>query len=187
MEHMVEISEDSIELQYQFYLPYHSVINASSLTTKVQVVFDVSGVFHNDVLRRGPTVQEGLFSILVHFRKHQFVLTSDVEKMFQQINVAKEDWDLQRIIWRFNLKDLLRSYQLTTITYGTSPTSFLSTYCLIILAKSVEKEFPTASRVIAEDFYMDDLMTRADTENNFYQLQRYVRTVIDSVRLLLRE
>lgn len=119
MGHMVEVLEDSIQTQNHFYLPHHSVVKASSLTTKVRVVFDASaksasGVSLNDVLRCSPTVQQDLFSILVRFRKHQFVLTSDIEKMFRQIKVARENWDLQRIVWRSSPNELLRSYQLTT-------------------------------------------------------------------------
>ncbi|XP_060869420.1 uncharacterized protein LOC132944179 [Metopolophium dirhodum] len=68
-----------------------------------------------------------------------------------------------------------------------TPASFLSTYCLIELAKSVEKQFPCASKVIAEDFYMDDLMTGADTEDDCCQLQREVSTVLDSAKLPLRK
>ncbi|XP_060858122.1 uncharacterized protein LOC132935520 [Metopolophium dirhodum] len=192
MGHMVEVLENSVQTQKHFYLPHHSVIKASSLTTKVRVVFDASaksasGVSLNDVLKCGPTVQQDLFSILVRFRKHQFVLTSDIEKMFRQIKIAREDWDLQRIVWRSSPKELLRLYQLTTVTYGMTPASFLSTYCLIELAKSAEKQFPCASKVIAEDFYMDDLMTGADTEDDCCQLQREVSTVLDSAKLPLRK
>lgn len=192
MGHMVEVSEDSIQTPNHFYLPHHSVTKASSLTTKVRVVFyasakSASGVYLNYVLMCGPVVQQDLFSILVRFRKHQFVLTSDIEKMFRQIKVAREDWDLQRIVWRSSAEELLRSYHLTTVTYGTTPASFLSTYCLIALAQSVEKEYQRASKVIAEDFYMDDLMTGADTEEDCSQLQVDISSVLYSARLPLRK
>lgn len=192
MGHMVQVTDDSVQTQDPFYLPHHSVIKSSSLTTKVRVVFDASakstsGISLNDVLRCGPVVQQDLFSILIRFRKHQFVLTSDIEKMFRQIKVAREDWDLQRIVWRSSPEELLRSYQLTTVTYGTTPASFLSTYCLIALAKSVEKELPKASKVIAEDFYMDDLMTGADTEDDCCRLQIDVSSVLNSAKLPLRK
>lgn len=73
MGHMVEVSEDLT--RNHFYLPHHAVIKASSLTTKIRVVFDASakstsGVSLNEVLKWGPTVQQDLFSILIRFRKH---------------------------------------------------------------------------------------------------------------------
>jgi hypothetical protein len=151
------------------------------------LVKSTSGVSLNDALKCGPVVQQDLFSILARFRKHQFVLTSDIEKMFRQIKVAKEDWDLQKIVWRSSPEELLSSYQLTTVTYGTTPASFLSTYCLIALTKSVKKKYPKASKVIAEDFYMDDLMTGADTEDDCCQLQIDVSSVLISAKLPLRK
>lgn len=133
------MSEDEVPT-LSFYLPHHAVLKSSSLTTKVRVVFDASAkstsrLSLNDVLMRGPTVQEDAFGILTRFRKHQFVITSDIEKMFRQIRVAREDWNFQRILWREHPSKPLRTYQLTTVTYGTTLASFLSTQCLVTLAE----------------------------------------------------
>jgi hypothetical protein len=88
MGHMVQVMDDSTQMQNPFYLPHHSVKKASSLTTKVRVVFvasakSTSGISLNDALKCGLVVQQDLFSILVRFHKHQFVLFSDIEKMFR--------------------------------------------------------------------------------------------------------
>lgn len=187
------IGETSIP-EPSFYLPHHAVIKASSLTTKVRVVFDASaknssGLSLNDVtsLKRGPTVQEDVFGILARFRKFQYVITSDVEKMFRQVQVAKEDWNFQRIVWRPNPNERLRTYQLTTVTYGTTPASFLATQCLVSLAEKQRHTFTQAARAILHDFYMDDLMTGADTIEECYKLQREINSIMDSGKLPLRK
>lgn len=190
--HMRETTEDLRHKQVHFYLPHHAVVKPSSITTKVRVVFDASakstsGLSLNQVLKCGPTVQKDLFSILIRFRKHQVVITADVEKMFRQIKVAREDWSLQQILWRSNPKELLRTYNLTTITYGTTPASFLSTYCLITLAEEFKQSHPKASKAIMEDFYMDDLITGTETEEECSQLQRDICMILDSARLPLRK
>lgn len=102
--HMQEIT-DAISSKKVIYLPHHTVIKTANLTTKLRVVFDAStknesGVSFNEILMRGPTVQEDLFAILFCFWKHSYVITADVEKMFRQIQVEVEDKDLQRILWR---------------------------------------------------------------------------------------
>jgi len=86
-----------------------------------------SGLSLNNELKCGPTVQEDVFGILTRFRKHQYIVTSDVENMFRQVRVLEDDWNLQRIFLRQNPKEKLRTYQLTTVTYWITPASFLAT------------------------------------------------------------
>lgn len=190
--HMKEATEGIFNHHIDCYLPHHAIVKASSLTTKVRVVFDASarsstGLSLNEVLKCGPTVQQELLSILTRFRKHQIVITGDVEKMFRQIKVAKEDWGLQKVLWRSSPEEELREYYLTTVTYGTTSASFLAIYCLVTLAKSTEQSHPKASKAIFEDFYMDDIMTGAETEEECCQLHRDISMIMDSAKLPLRK
>jgi hypothetical protein len=189
--HMVEVIED-MKPNRLFYLPHHPVFKESSLTTKLRVVFDASaksttGISLNEVLLKGPTVQEELFDILVRFRKHQYVLTADVEKMFRQVAVATQDQDLQRILWRTRPSETLRSYKLTTVTYGTTSASYMATQCLVVLAEEHNQSYPEASRAIKRDFYMDDLMTGAESIEECVILQEQISLILDSAQLPLRK
>ena len=88
-----------------YYLPHHAVLKESSTTTKLRVVFDGSaktttGTSLNDVMLTGPTLQQDLLSILLRWRKHKYVHTADIEKMFRQIVVDEDDQNYQRILWR---------------------------------------------------------------------------------------
>ncbi|KAK2575356.1 hypothetical protein KPH14_000829 [Odynerus spinipes] len=100
--HMREVPSP---LDTGYYLPRHAVIKADSTTTKVRVVFDgsaktTSGLSLNDVQLVGPTVQQDLFSILIRFRKHRYVLSGDIAKMYRQIRIEARDCRFQRILWR---------------------------------------------------------------------------------------
>lgn len=192
MGHMIEVVDELPIPKPSFYLPHHAVIKSSSLTTKLRVVFDASatsssGLSLNNVLKGGPTVQEDVFGILTRFRKHQYVVTSDVEKMFRQVRVSEDDWNLQRVLWRKNPKEKLCTYQLTTVTYGTTPASFLATQCLVTLAEEVKEQYPDASRSILHDFYMDDLMTGADSVEECCKLQKEIKAILDSAKMPLRK
>ncbi|XP_051157420.1 uncharacterized protein LOC127279229 [Leptopilina boulardi] len=88
-----------------YFIPHHSIIKESSLTTKLRVVFDASaktstGKSLNDVLMVGPNVQEDLFSLLVRFRSHKYAITADIEKMYRQIIIHPKDRKYQKILWR---------------------------------------------------------------------------------------
>ncbi|XP_076661047.1 uncharacterized protein LOC143364788, partial [Halictus rubicundus] len=164
--HMTEVKDDQEHVGY--YLPHHAVVKESSSTTKVRVVFDASaksssGLSLNDTLLIGPTIQDTLFSILIRFRQHEFVLTADIEKMFRQVVVHPDDRNYQRILWRDSMSESIKTYILNTVTYGTAPAPFLSTRSLNQLAKDEAKKFPVAAEVFMRDFYIDDLLTGTDS------------------------
>jgi hypothetical protein len=137
LNHMTHINEnEAIEVPgHMCYIPHHCVRNENSQTTKLRVVFDAStktesGFSLNDVLQKGPAIQEELINILSRFRTHNFVLTADIKKMYRQIQVYDNHRDYQRILWRKNDNELIKTYRLNTVTYGTVPASYLATACL---------------------------------------------------------
>jgi hypothetical protein len=150
-----------------WFLPHHAVFKESSTTTKTRVVLDASaksttGVSLNDMLMVGPTIQQDLMSIVLRFRMHRHAMTADIPKMYRQIRLNPEDYDLQRILWRRSSDEPLKQYQIVTVTYGTAPASFLSTRCLKQLANEESSSYPRAAEVISRDMYVDDLVTGSD-------------------------
>ncbi|GJQ67576.1 hypothetical protein Trydic_g18525 [Trypoxylus dichotomus] len=104
-----EIIDHRVE-KPEYYIPHHPVFKTSSSTTKLRVVFNASSprttdLSLNNILLVGPTIQSGLFSILIRFRNHNVALIGDIEKIFRQVNVIKQHRDLQRILWRNNKND----------------------------------------------------------------------------------
>lgn len=106
--HMTKVEEITESIgSLCYYLPYYAVLKENSATTKLRTVFDGSckistGKSLNDILRVVPTriisrIQQELFSIILRFRQHQFVLTGDIEKIYRQINMQKEHRGLQRV------------------------------------------------------------------------------------------
>lgn len=100
--HMSLLPNNSISDGY--FLPHHCILKDNSLTTKLRVVFDAScktstGISLNDIMMVGPTVQSDLCSVLVRFRKHNYVLSADIEKMYRQVLVHEDHRSLQRILW----------------------------------------------------------------------------------------
>lgn len=108
--HMTEIEPNAGDIHPIYYLPHHSVVKEASSTIKVRVVFDASAktssnLSLNDVLMVGPIIQDSLFAILIRFRIHEYVFTSDIMKMYRQVNVCKRHRNLQRIVWRSDERD----------------------------------------------------------------------------------
>ncbi|XP_017884602.1 uncharacterized protein LOC108627719 [Ceratina calcarata] len=156
-----------------FYLPHHAVEKPSSTTTKVRVVFDgsaktSSNLSLNDVLMRGPTIQDDLFSLLLRFRMYAYVMTGDIEKMYRQFFVRPEDRAYQRILWR-DAHGRIATYELNTVTFGLASAPYLAIRCVHQLADDEQSNFPIAATIVKRDLYVDDLLTGAD---NFKEAQR---------------
>lgn len=116
----------------EYFLPHHAVEKLASISTKLRVVFDGScrtsnGLNLNEVLLKGPTVQQELVCILARFRTHKYALSADITKMYGQILVNAEHTNYQKTFWRENANQSLLTYRLKTFTYGTTPASYLAT------------------------------------------------------------
>lgn len=175
--------DDTSKVSY--YIPHLAVIREASSTTKVRVVFDASaksstGLSLNDTLMAGPTIQQDIFSILCRFRCHKYVLTADIEKMYRQIKVNSHQTNLQRILWRRNTTEPIKINRLKTVTYGTTPAPFLAVRTLHQLAMDEQQAWPIASKVTLTDFYVDDLMTGAETLVDVKIIQTQVTELLKS-------
>ncbi|XP_021964268.1 uncharacterized protein LOC110859615 [Folsomia candida] len=188
--HMIEVPPPNKDSEFRCYLPHHFVLKESSTTTKFRVVFDASaktsnGLSLNDTMMVGPTVQDKLANLIMRFRKHKIAINADIEKMYRQILVSSDDQEFQHIVWRESPDQPLKHYKLLTITYGTAAGPYLATRVLSELAKQVD--FPIASPVLQEDFYMDDLLSGADTEENAVKLQHEIIELLKRCGMSIRK
>ncbi|XP_041973748.1 uncharacterized protein LOC121729336 isoform X1 [Aricia agestis] len=189
LNHMTEKST-SEKFNAQYYLPHHGVERESSTTTKLRVVFDASatstsGKSFNDIQMIGPTVQQDLLSILLRYRQHKYVVTSDVEKMYRAVLVEPSQRFLQQILFRFDPSEPLKSYFLNTVTYGTASAPYLATKCLVSLAE--QSSDPKVSDSIKNDFYVDDYLSGGDSIDSVIELCRGVIKTLSSAKFHLRK
>lgn len=142
---------------------------------KFRVVFDASaptsaGTSCNDLQLTGTKLQEDLADIFMRFRKHRMALVADVRQMYRQIPVLEKYQRLQLILWRPRPTDKIRTYALTTVTYGMKHASFSAVRVLHQIADDHAQSHSLASAVAKRDFYMDDLISGADTSEAAIEL-----------------
>ncbi|GBN70470.1 hypothetical protein AVEN_185326-1 [Araneus ventricosus] len=181
----MELVTDNKEPSTSYYLPHHRVFKPDKTSTKLRVVFNASalrsnGLSLNDIQMNGGLTQEDLFSIMLRFRKHKFVFSADIRKMYRMILVDPQQRNLQRIVWKNGENDTIKTYKLNTVTYGTTSAPYLATRVLHQLVKDEEQCFPLAATVLDSDFYMDDVLTGGDSLEEVRELQ------IQLIRLLAR-
>lgn len=127
----------------------------------------------------GPVIQDSLFAILLRFRKHKYVLSSDVTKMYRQVFVQSDQRNLQRIVWRENSSDQLHHYSLNTVTYGTAAASFLAIRSLQQLGHDSADQYPRTSSIIMNDFYVDDLLTGANSVEEAISIREEITKILE--------
>lgn len=159
------------------HLPHHGVMREASSSTKLRVVFNgsshvPSGASLNQSLLVGPNLLPQLADILLWWRRHRYVLATDVEKMYRQILVHPDDRDLQRVLWRYDETNEIQEYQLNTVTYGLACAPFLAMRTLRQLADDEEERYPRGAAVTRHDVYMDDVLIGADTIEEALAMQR---------------
>ncbi len=176
----------------RYHIPHLPVLRAESSTTKFRAVFNASaknrsGISLNEALMTGPTLQPDLFDILLQFRSYPIAFSADISKMYRQISVHLDDRPLQSILWRDNPNLPIQVYQLTTLTYGTAPASFIATKCLQVLADEIKSLHPDVSLAISSEFYMDDLLTGADSIDDAITKRQLIQSTLDSAHFPLRK
>ncbi|GFW25570.1 5'-3' exoribonuclease 2 [Trichonephila clavipes] len=188
--HMELIPENEIDVpaSSSFYLPHHPVPNKNG--DKFHVVFDgsaksSSGFSLNDKLMVGPQLQTDLTTLLLHFRMHKIAITADIEKMYRQITL--QDSDFQRIVWRNSPFEPIQDFRLTRIAYGTASAPYLAIKCLQQLALNEANNFLLASKAALNDFYVDDLMSGANSLSEALELQNQLTQMLSSAGLVLRK
>lgn len=104
--HMSPMASISASSEKQVcFLPHHGVVREASASTKLRVVFNGSartraGHSLNDLLMVGSNLLPRLADVLLRWRRHRYVYSTDVEKMYRQIEVHPDDRNLQKILWR---------------------------------------------------------------------------------------
>lgn len=93
----------------------------------------------------------------------------------------ERDTPLQQIVWRSSPGEPMNTYELKTVTYGTACAPFLTTRVLHQLADNEKTQCPKATQVLRENFYVDDLLSGADTVEKTIELRRQLDSLCRGV------
>lgn len=160
LNHMQRI--ENTETAISYYIPHHAVFKDG----KIRVVFDASnksesGISLNDAQFTGPAIHNELFSILISFRKHDYVLSCDIVKMFRQILVHQDDRCFQKILWRYDSAQPIQCYELNTVVFGMTASPYLAIRCVQELANTIEHTHPDIALILKNQIYVDDILCGA--------------------------
>ena len=144
---------------------------------KIRVVFNCAASFYgvslNQMLLQGPDLTQNLLGILLKFRCKPVAVMEDIEKMFYQVRVRKEDCDFLRIFWwpSGNLHAELVPYRMLVHLFGAVSSPACANLALHKTAEDNQSLFPSDTcETVGTRFYVDDLLTCLQTEEEAISL-----------------
>ncbi|XP_068205222.1 uncharacterized protein [Palaemon carinicauda] len=143
-----------------WYLPHQAVVSDKKLG-KIRIVFDCAAKFDgealNDKCLQGPNLTNNFVYVLLRFREHAYAEIADIEAMYYQVVIPKEDRDALRFFW-FNDAGEIVLYRMTRHVFGGVWCSSSFAYALgRVLVDNVDVP-PLVSDTIKQSFYVDDCL-----------------------------
>lgn len=107
--------------------------------------------------------------------------------MYRQIKVRESVCEYQKIFWRNDASEKVKCFKINRVVYGFTAAPFLAIRCLIQLANENAQKFPGASHIIKNDFFVDDLLTGANTKQEILKIQTEVSKILGDSGFPLRK
>ena len=169
----------------------HGVVKEASTTTKLRVVFDASarsssGVSLNDQLLPGPNLYPHLTSVIIAFRQHRIGMTGDISKMFREVGLHQEERDFHRYLVKGE-DGHLQDWRMTRLTFGVTSSPFLAIQVLHQVASDHSNDFLTAASIISSQFYVDDVLTGADSLEEATHIWNELNQLLQKACMMLRK
>ena len=82
--------------------------------------------------------------------------------MFREVGLHPEERDLHRYLVKGD-HQTFQEYRMTRLTFGVTCSPFLATQVLQQVTADRAEEYPTAAAIIGSCFYVDDVLTGADS------------------------
>ncbi|XP_046567703.1 uncharacterized protein LOC124276091 [Haliotis rubra] len=159
-----------------WFIPHHGVYHPHK-PNKIRVVFDCTamhqGVSLNSLLLQGPDLTNRLIAVLLRFRQEPVAVMGDIESMFYQVQVPKEDWDLLRFYWweKGDLSTEPIVYRMCVHLFGAVSSPSCATAALRQTAKDNRSTFTLrVTEVVNKSFYVDDCLKSVENENKAMEL-----------------
>ncbi|XP_030836004.1 uncharacterized protein LOC115921870 [Strongylocentrotus purpuratus] len=148
-----------------WFIPHHGVYHPQK--QKIRVVYDCAASFKgkslNDNLLQGPDLTNSLVGVLTRFRQDRIAVMADIEAMFSQVKLLKEEKDLHRFLWwpDGNVAQPIEEYRMTVHVFGARSSPACANYALKRTAEDFAED--KVAHIIKRNFYVDDCLYSSST------------------------
>ena len=159
-----------------WYIPHHAVYHPRK-PGKIRVVFDCAAIYQgtslNKLLLQGPDLTNKLIGVLTRFRQGPIALMSDIESMFYQVRVPRNDCDCLRFLWWPNgdVSEKPIVYRMLVHLFGSVSSPACANMALRQTVEDNEEKYnSTVTQTMLRNFYVDDCLKSLEDEESAINL-----------------
>lgn len=164
-----------------WYLQHFVVANKTKLRIVWNSAAKYQGFSLNLGLEKGPNLLNDLLHVVQRFRAEKIAFVADVEKMFNQVQIAEQDRDFHRFLWGGV------DYRWKRLPFGDKSAPDLSIYCLLYLAEEHREDCPRGAKVISQQTYMDDIAGSCSTSEEAEEVIHEIDRILASGKFNVKE
>ena len=140
------------------------------------------------MLAKGPSLLNNLAGVLLRFRQGKVAFAGEISKMFNCIDIPKEDQMMHLFLWR-NMNENIEPivYAITTVNMGDRPSA---TIAQAVLKKTAEKEaenYPIEANIIQNNSYMDDIIGSTASKDEAIAITKNIDVVLGNAGFTIKE
>ena len=169
----------------RYFIPWRPVYKQDSVSTPCRMAFDGSmssggACSLNSLLAKGSNSLNNLQAITIRWSTRLHAFHTDVQKMYNRVQLDKEHWCYQLYLFseNLNLGDNPVWKVIKTIIYGVRPSGQLAQCGLRRTAELCREEFPLAYKPIMEDTYMDDCASGTESAESSNKVMDEIQVTV---------
>ena len=188
--HLEEVESLELDVFPNYYLPQNWVLKEDSWRTKLRVVLTQA--------RKQPQASlcKNVYLSVRTFRRTSLIFCSGFDSSSCHVSRHCEDVsasgtlqkekDYHRIFWSFDRKQPFDTFRMTRVTYGVASSSYHYIRSLVECA-NLKRVSPEAQILMKRDFYVDDILTGANSVEEAKKLQSDLFQALKQAKFDLRK
>lgn len=176
-----------------WYLPSFGVYHPQK-PGQIRVVFDSSAQYSsvslNDVLLKGPDLNNSLLGVLLRFRKERVAIMADIQQMFHCFLVHENHRNFLRFLWHQDndLSKPVIEYRMRVHVFGNTPSPAVAIYGLRrAVTVGAQKHGADTVKFVERHFYVDDGLMSLPSEVEAIDLLRRTQASLAESNLRLHK
>ena len=133
----------------------------------------------NDLLMKGPSALNNIYSVLLNFRSYPCAFVKDISKFYNSVLASDRDCHLRRVLWRNGDQTVDPTiYKTNTVNFGDRPAGCIALSALrqtADLYKNIDEE---AAEKLKNDNYVDDVASGGQNKQDAERLSTKMEEIV---------